>query len=45
MRELLARGLLEMQVIDLPGDQMRIEIWPPLALVGDAEVAFSAHPP
>jgi hypothetical protein len=39
VRELLARGLLAMQVIDLPGDQTRIEIWPTaLALAGGADV-------
>jgi hypothetical protein len=38
VRELLARCLLDMQVIDLPGDQMRIEIWPTsLALAGVAD--------
>jgi hypothetical protein len=38
VQELLTRGLLAMQVIDLPGDQMRIEIWPTaLALAGGAD--------
>jgi hypothetical protein len=38
VRELLAQGLLEMQVIDLPGEHMRIEIWPTaLALAGEAD--------
>ena len=36
--DLLERGLLDMQVTELPGDQMRIEIWPTsLALVGGAD--------
>jgi hypothetical protein len=44
VRELLARGLLDMQVIDLPGDQMRIEIWPTsLALAGGADPAQPAR--
>jgi hypothetical protein len=38
--ELLARGLLEMQVVDQPGDRMRIEVWPTaLALAGGADAA------
>jgi hypothetical protein len=44
VRELLARGLLDMRVIDLPGDQMRIEIWPrALALAGDVDATQASH--
>jgi hypothetical protein len=35
--DLLERGLLDMQVTELPSDQLRIEIWPtPLALADGA---------
>ena len=41
--ELLARGLLDMQVIDLPSERMRIEIRPTaLALAGGADPAQPA---
>ena len=40
LRKLIGQGLLDMQVIDLPGDQIRIEIFPTqLALTGELEKA------
>ena len=42
VHELLARGLLDMQVIGLPGDQMRIEIWPTSRALAGAPQASQA---
>jgi hypothetical protein len=44
--ELLAQGLLDMQVTELPGDQLRIEIWPTsLAPSGGADAPQASQAP
>jgi hypothetical protein len=46
VRKLIAHGLLDMQVIDLPGDHIRIEIFPtPLALARVQSEALSSSIP